>query len=117
MFVVQNGKTWGFTGRDKIYIGRANGKLKGSPLGNPFSIGVDGDRAEVIEKFRQWLWPQVKTWKETSEVSEAVIELKSIAVDVADGKRVILTCWCKPEACHGDVIVACVNWIIKEGLI
>ena len=55
MFVVQDGKTWGFTGRDKIYIGRANGKLKGSPLGNPFSIGVDGDRAEVIEKFRQWL--------------------------------------------------------------
>ena len=117
MFVVQAGKTWGFTGRDKIYIGRANGKLKGSPLGNPFSIGVDGDRAEVIEKFRQWLWPQVKVWKEKGEMSPAIIELRSIAVDVADGKRVILTCWCKPEACHGDVIVAGVNWIIKEGLI
>jgi hypothetical protein len=115
MFVVQNGKTWGFTGRDKIYIGRANGKLASSPLASPFVLGRDGHCD--IEKFRQWLWPQVKAWKETGEVTDAIAELKSIAVDVAEGKRVILTCWCKPEACDGDVIVSCVNWIIKEGLV
>jgi hypothetical protein len=117
MFIVQNGKTWGFTGRDKIYIGRANGKLEGSPLANPFVVGRDGDRTEVIEKCRKWLWEQIKKWIETGEMTDAVIAIKSIAVDVAEGKRVILTCWCKPEACHGDVIVACVNWIIKEGLV
>jgi len=35
-----------------IFIGR------GSPWGNPFHIGRDGTRAEVIEKYRQWLLGQ-----------------------------------------------------------
>ena len=24
--------------------------------GNPFRVGADGDRDEVIEKYRRWLW-------------------------------------------------------------
>jgi hypothetical protein len=39
---------------DGVYIGRP------SSLGNPFVIGKDGDRAEVIAKYRIWLWGQVK---------------------------------------------------------
>ena len=35
-----------------IYIGR------GSKWGNPFVIGKDGTRAEVIEKYGQWLADQ-----------------------------------------------------------
>ena len=56
--------------------------------GNPFKIGPDGTRSEVIEKFRQWA-------KSNKEYLESLDEL--------DGK--VLGCWCKPEACHGDVIL------------
>ena len=53
----------------------------------------------------------------SGELTEATQALKAIAVDVDEGKLVVLTCWCKPEACHGDVIVSCINWIIQEGMV
>ncbi len=64
------------------YIGR------GSPWGNPWKIGEDGTREEVIERFRTYLLTQ-------PHLMRALPELK--------GK--VLGCWCKPEACHGDVLV------------
>ena len=36
---------------DAVYVGR------GSPWGNPFVIGKDGTREEVIEKFKQFILP------------------------------------------------------------
>jgi hypothetical protein len=65
-----------------IYIGRP------SDWGNPFVIGNDGDRATVIEKYRQWLLTQ-------PELYARIHELR--------GKT--LGCWCKPAACHGDILV------------
>lgn len=58
-----------------------------SKWGNPFVIGTDGDRAEVIAKYRAWVVEQ-------PELMAALGELR--------GKR--LGCWCAPEACHGDVL-------------
>lgn len=55
--------------------------------GNPFVVGRDGDRADVIAKFREWATAQ--KW-----LMERVGELK--------GKR--LACWCAPLPCHGDVL-------------
>ena len=117
MLIVQNGTKYGFVGQNRLYIGRANRDLPASPLANPFILGRDGDRLMVIEKFRKWLWPQIKQWQKTGEMTEAMMALKDLAVDVSENKTVVLTCWCKPEACHGDVIVSCVNWLIHEGLI
>ena len=37
-----------------VYIGR------GSKWGNPYRIGEDGTREEVIEKYRLYLWKQIK---------------------------------------------------------
>ena len=70
--------------RDKydVYIGRP------SKWGNPFSIGKDGNRDEVIEKYREWIVKQ-------PELMNSLGELK--------GK--VLGCWCKPLACHGDVLL------------
>ncbi len=59
-----------------------------TPFGNPFRIGRDGTREEVIEKFRVWLPKQA--W-----LMDMIEQLR--------GKR--LACWCKPEPCHGDVYV------------
>jgi len=65
-----------------IYIGR------GSVYGNPFRIGRNGTREQVIEKYREW----VKTRPEILDHLEALRD-----------KR--LGCYCKPAACHGDVLI------------
>jgi Domain of unknown function (DUF4326) len=65
-----------------IYIGRP------SKWGNPFVIGKDGTRVQVIEKYEAWLRTQ-------PDLLAALPELR--------GK--VLGCWCSPQACHGDVLV------------
>ena len=32
-----------------------------SRWGNPFRLGRDGDRAEVIERYRAWLWQRIES--------------------------------------------------------
>lgn len=70
-----------------VYIGRP------SKWGNPFVIGKDGTRDDVIRKYEIWLQQQ-------PHLMAALPELR--------GKT--LVCWCKPAACHGDVLArwACV---------
>jgi len=60
---------------------------RASKWGNPFRIGADGDRSEVIRKYRAWVIGQ-------AELMAALGELR--------GKR--LGCWCSPLPCHGDVL-------------
>lgn len=63
-----------------IYIGR------GSKWGNPFFIGRDGTREEVVEKYREMLL-----------FSDMVLEVKELI-----GHD--LVCFCSPKACHGHVL-------------
>ena len=72
---------------DAIYVGRP------SKWGNPFKVGRDGTREEVIRAFeayaRKYL-AQEPDW-----------------LDVLKGKD--LVCWCAPEDCHADVLIRLVN--------
>lgn len=74
-----------------VYIGR------GSKWGNPFRIGRDGTRAEVIEKYDAWLKGQISAPgnPERPSLADARVELT--------GQR--LGCFCKPLACHGDILI------------
>ena len=65
-----------------VYIGR------GSKWGNPFVIGKDGTREEVIEKYEKYL-------RNNSDLIGSLPELSGE----------ILGCFCKPKACHGDVLI------------
>lgn len=65
-----------------VYIGRP------SKWGNPFSIGKDGTREEVIEKYENYIKKNKKLLNDLKEL---------------EGK--ILGCWCKPKACHGDILI------------
>jgi hypothetical protein len=65
------------------YIGR------GSVFGNPFEIGRDGDREQVIAMFELYA-------KGIPHIKDAIRELP---------KSAILGCFCKPKACHGDAII------------
>lgn len=64
-----------------VYIGR------GSKWGNPFVIGKDGNREGVILKYKKYI-------TNNQELINALPELKNKT----------LGCWCKPKACHGDVL-------------
>lgn len=79
---------------NSVYIGRP------SKWGNPFVIGVDGTRSEVIEKFKEYLYS-------SPELMSSLHELV--------GKD--LVCWCKPKACHGDVLLQAVEEYIREDII
>lgn len=72
------------------YIGR------GSYWGNPYSMYEDGDdRDEVIRKYKYDFDFEKFPNKEKSEVYKLA------------GKR--LGCFCKPQACHGDVLADYLN--------
>lgn len=61
--------------------------------GNPFVLGKDGGRNEVIEKFREWVT--------TSDSLSAVWIREN--VHTLYGQT--LGCWCAPRPCHGDVLL------------
>jgi hypothetical protein len=86
---------------DGVYIGRPG------VLGNPYVIGKDGDRDEVIEKYREWLWNR---YQEKRRVYEELLRLS----EIAKKRDLLLVCWCKPKACHGDVIKRCIEWMMKK---
>lgn len=80
------------TTETQIYIGRP------SKWGNPFMIGKDGSREEVIEKYKNYLT------KERPDLMKQLGELK--------GKD--LVCWCAPLGCHGHVLLDLVRKLEEE---
>jgi len=78
---------------DAIYVGRP------SKWGNPFKIGIDGTRAEVIAKYR-------------SRVLNILMFTDSHFLDDLRGKD--LVCWCKPQPCHADVLLELANQEITK---
>jgi hypothetical protein len=105
MIHIENKKTYR---GDGIYVGRKMPGLPDSLLGNPFRIGRDGTRAEVIAKYRRWLWEQIKLKK------EAYVELRRIA-ELSRQSDVTLVCWCAPELCHATVIERSVEYLNAIG--
>jgi hypothetical protein len=69
-----------------VYIGRP------SMWGNPFAIGKDGTRAEVVAKYECWIVEQQRLRAQ---------------LDRLRGRHLI--CWCAPLACHGDVLLRLAN--------
>ena len=78
-----------------VYIGRA-GKGKNGYWGNPFLLGKDGNREEVLETYRAWFNKRV--------IADLQFKLK---LEQLKGKR--LGCFCSPQLCHGDVIAEYLN--------
>lgn len=70
-----------------IYIGR------GSPFGNPFQIGKDGDRTTVLNKFKTYLYTNH--------------QLRQLVLATLPGND--LVCFCAPKPCHGDIYINFIN--------
>jgi hypothetical protein len=69
-----------------VYVGRP------SRLGNPFQVGRDGTRLEVIRKYEDRLMRRP--------------DLLALLPDLR-GKDLI--CWCAPKPCHADVLLRLAN--------
>ena len=67
---------------EAVYIGR------GSPWGNPFVIGADGDRDEVCDRFEREVLP-------------------TLDIERLRGRPMV--CFCAPSRCHGDSILKALN--------
>lgn len=84
------------------YIGRNMscyvGGARGSRWANPFSAKKYG-REECISKYREYIL-------NSPALMSRLGELK--------GKE--LGCWCKPEPCHGDVLVELAESLVKAPL-
>ena len=70
-----------------VYVGRP------SKWGNPFLMPRDGNREQVVEKYRIWI--------NTND------ELRGQIVKELRGK--VLGCWCAPQACHADILAEIAN--------
>jgi hypothetical protein len=67
-----------------VYVGRP------SKFGNPYEIGRDGSREEVIQKYEAWLL--------SADNGLRIEDLRQLK-----GKD--LVCWCAPLACHAEVLL------------
>lgn len=79
-----------------IYIGRAcnmgGWRLKQSEWHNPFKVSKDMTKEQVLEKYEERI-------RKSDILMSKLNEL--------DGK--VLGCWCKPQSCHGDILVKLIN--------
>lgn len=102
-----NLKEW-MRDKNNVYIGRrgivfVDGERfpkKDSIWANPYKIGKDGTREEVIKKYKKYIKKKLES---DSELLARLSKLK--------GKT--LGCWCKPEKCHGDVLVEIIQSCIE----
>lgn len=85
---------------NNVYIGRSgvvfiDGKRfpkKSSEFANPYKIGRDGNREQVLNKYKNYIT------KRLDNEPDLVVLLKKLK-----GKN--LGCWCSPEPCHGDILL------------
>lgn len=77
-----------------VYVGRP------TPLGNPFILGVHGDREKVVALYKEWFEDKIKDEALPSKV------IKNCA-----NKN--LSCYCAPKLCHAEIIV---EWLEGRGL-
>ena len=77
------------------YIGRP------SRWGNPYKLGRDGNRNEVMDKYAEWLAERLRDETFRKEL-------------VKLSKATALVCWCKPERCHGDQLVEAMRDLLEN---
>ena len=71
---------------DRVYVGRP------SRWGNPFVLGRDGTRDEVIAKYRAW-----------------IVQQPALMVALPELRNKDLVCWCAPNRCHAEVLIELAN--------
>ena len=98
-----NLKEW-MNDENNIYIGRCGVvfidkkrfPLESSNFANPYKIGKDGTREEVITKYKEYIENKL----ENNE---------SLQKELILMKNKNLGCWCYPDMCHGNILLELIN--------
>jgi Domain of unknown function (DUF4326) len=91
------------------YVGRQVRGRRGSPLGNPFKIKTEAERADAIASYEQWLKEKI------DEGDRSVIgALDALVARFRAEEHLVIYCWCRSygqdaPACHADVIARVVR--------
>lgn len=76
-------------------------------FGNPFRIGRDGNRVQVVFKHKIWL---IKWLKHGEEIIIDGFSNKWVCEHVNELRDGTIGCWCKPKACHVDNLIWLLRW-------
>jgi len=98
MIKVVKMNTYTVLGERTVYIGRGNARIAQSPLANPFRISGTCTREEAVASYDNWLLLAL------AERKQPVIDEMNRLYKLAKTGDLVLACYCKPLACHGDVI-------------
>ena len=74
--------------KDTLYVGRFHPRFGASKFANPFKLKNCSSRNECLEMYEQHI-------RATPQLFNAINELEGLE----------LGCWCKPLACHADVLL------------
>jgi len=77
-----------------VYIGR------GSKWGNPYTHIKGKTKAQFLVESREKAVEEYKDW---------ILEQPKLMADLQELKGKTLGCWCKPKACHGDILSELAN--------
>ena len=88
-----------------IYIGRPRAGDAWT-FGNPFIVGRDGVQGECVALFQRWLAGE-DMLAVSPDATDARRKWMLEHLHLLKGKK--LGCFCKPRACHGDVLAALAN--------
>lgn len=81
-----------------VFIDKKRFPPKSSVFANPYKVGKDGTREEVIIKYKNYMMEKLNNDKD-GELKKELLSLK--------GKN--LGCWCSPEKCHADILLELIN--------
>jgi hypothetical protein len=75
-----------------VYIDNQRFPKYSSKFANPFKIGKNGNREEVIDKYKKYI---IELLDKNQIMRQELLEM--------EGKN--LGCWCHPEPCHGNILL------------
>jgi hypothetical protein len=89
---------------DYIYIGRSRRYGGPTKWGNPYKIGKDGTRDEVVAMYEAWLLSPIGYKHEGFPFSN-----KELMEQIPEIRAKNLGCHCAPLRCHGDLLIKLAN--------
>lgn len=84
-----------------VYIGRPGKGLDGT-FGNPYRLVDGAGRAAALTRYTRWLSGRLMSDIEFRDKVEGL-----------SGK--VLVCFCKPKACHGDILATAADALVYHG--
>ena len=74
-----------------VFVDKKRYPSKDSIWCNPYKIGKDGSRDDVLNKYENYIRNKLK-------------ENPSLENELKELKNKNLGCWCAPEPCHGNIL-------------